>query len=406
MTENMTDSKNENLIARNFMTRAISLAKLGDGKTNPNPLVGAVIVKNGKIIGEGYHHTYGALHAERDALKNCAERGENPAKSEMFVTLEPCCHYGKQPPCTQAILESGISKVFVGSRDPNPLVSGKGVQFLRENGIEVETDFLKEECDELNPIFFHYITKNLPYVALKYAMTADGKIATKSGKSKWITGEKSRAFVHGLRGKYSAILVGIGTVLADDPMLNCRSEKIENSKNPVRVILDSKLRLPLESKIVQSAQGIKTIVACVSSSDDEFFDRAAKLQEKGVKVWEFAPEENVATTYVATTSLSLSDSNLNCASTPSIRQILSRLATEEKIDSVLVEGGASVNWSFLESGLVNKIYCFVAPKFFGGKESKSPVSGRGIEDVDGAFQFKLKSTEVFDNDILLEYEAD
>ena len=175
-----------------YMRRAIRLARKGEGWTNPNPLVGAVIVKNGEIIGEGFHHKYGEMHAEREALKNCMERGHNPAGATIYVTLEPCCHFGKQPPCSQAVAESGISRVVVGSRDPNPLVHGKGNEYLRRHGIEVAEDFLKEECDALNAIFFHYITTGKPYVAIKYAMTLDGKIATATGESKWISGEKSR----------------------------------------------------------------------------------------------------------------------------------------------------------------------------------------------------------------------
>ncbi|WP_423838555.1 bifunctional diaminohydroxyphosphoribosylaminopyrimidine deaminase/5-amino-6-(5-phosphoribosylamino)uracil reductase RibD, partial [Treponema porcinum] len=174
-----------------YMRHAIALAKNGEGRTNPNPLVGAVLVKNNEIIGEGFHQKYGGLHAEREALKNCEENGNSAEGATLYVTLEPCCHFGKQPPCTQAIVKSGIRRVVVGSRDPNPLVHGKGNSFLREHGIEVTEDFLKDECDALNPIFFHYISTRTPYVALKYAMTADGKTASKTGKSKWITGEKS-----------------------------------------------------------------------------------------------------------------------------------------------------------------------------------------------------------------------
>ena len=188
------NNNNSNLLPENLMRRAIELAKLGEGKVNPNPLVGAVIVRDGKIIGEGYHHAWGELHAEREALKNCYQRGENPNGATIYVTLEPCCHFGKQPPCTYALIEAGIKQVVVGSRDPNPLVHGKGNDYLREHGIEVQEDFLRAECDALNHIFFHFITTRLPYVAVKYAMTLDGKIATKTGASQWITNEKSRSY--------------------------------------------------------------------------------------------------------------------------------------------------------------------------------------------------------------------
>ena len=238
---------------RDYMTRAIELAEGGVGYTSPNPLVGAVIVKDGRIIGEGYHERYGSLHAERNAFASLKESAEG---ATIYVTLEPCCHHGKQPPCTEAIVENKIARVVIGSRDPNPLVSGKGTAYLREHGILVEEDFMREECDRLNPIFFHYITNKLPYVVMKYAMTLDGKIATVTGASKWISGEESRHMVHELRHKYRGIMVGIGTVLADDPMLNCR---IEGLRSPVRIICDSHLAIPLESNICKTAKEYDTI---------------------------------------------------------------------------------------------------------------------------------------------------
>ena len=221
-----------------YMLRAIQLAKKGEGWTNPNPMVGAVIVKDGKIIGEGYHKKYGELHAERNAIASLTESAEGAV---IYVTLEPCCHHGKTPPCTEAIIEQKIRKVVIGSRDPNPKVAGKGVQMLREAGVTVVEDFMREECDQLNPVFFHYITTKTPYVVMKYAMTLDGKIATKTGASKWITGESARKEVQHMRHQYMGIMAGIGTVLADDPMLNVR---VEGWKSPVRIVCDSKLRIP------------------------------------------------------------------------------------------------------------------------------------------------------------------
>ncbi|MBR1722506.1 MAG: bifunctional diaminohydroxyphosphoribosylaminopyrimidine deaminase/5-amino-6-(5-phosphoribosylamino)uracil reductase RibD, partial [Treponema sp.] len=273
-----------------FMRRAIELAKRGEGRTNPNPLVGAVIVKEGRIIGEGYHHSYGNLHAEREALKDCMERGENPENAVIYVTLEPCCHVGKQPPCTHAIRDAKISCVVVGSRDPNPLVHGKGNAFLREQGVKVIEDFLKSECDSLNPIFFYYITHSLPYVAVKFAMTLDGKIATKTGLSKWITNEESRKYVHVLRNKYYGIMAGIGTVLKDNPMLTCRLENDSGElvgRNPVRVICDSNLRIPVESNIVKSAGEVRTIVAFADSErnleiENSLEQKKQILEERGV----------------------------------------------------------------------------------------------------------------------------
>ena len=206
---------------QDYMKRAIELAKKGEGWTNPNPMVGAVIVKDGRIIGEGYHARCGELHAERNAIASLTESAEG---ATLYVTLEPCCHYGKTPPCTEAILEQKIKKVVIGSRDPNPKVAGKGAKILRDAGVAVVEDFMRDKCDELNPIFFHYITTKTPYVVMKYAMTLDGKIATKTGASKWITQEAARREVQYMRHRYMGIMVGIGTVLADDPMLNVRTK--------------------------------------------------------------------------------------------------------------------------------------------------------------------------------------
>lgn len=383
---------NQESLSEKFMLRAIELARLGEGRTNPNPLVGAVIVKDGKIIGEGYHHVYGDLHAERDALKNCYERGENPNGAAIYVTLEPCCHFGKQPPCTHALAEAGISRVVVGSRDPNPLVHGKGNSYLREHGIFVEEDFMRAECDSLNPVFFHYIQKNTPFVALKYAMTLDGKIATKSGESKWITNEKSREFVHVLRNRYSAIMAGIGTVLADDPMLNCRLKNKNGEsagRNPVRVICDSNLKIPLESKIVKTAREIPTIVACAKSgrSGEEkviFDEKKSMLQNSGVEVIETASAEN-------------------SGAQVDLKELM-KILGEKKIDGVLVEGGAELNYGILKAGIADKIYAFVAPKIFGGP-AKSPVAGEGVSLPGEAFGFKLEKISQFDDDVLLEMAA-
>lgn len=364
----------ENDSKERFMRAAIELAKKGEGWTNPNPLVGAVIVKENQIIGQGWHHKYGDLHAERDALRDCCERGNDPSGAQMFVTLEPCCHTGKQPPCVEAIVQAGIKKVTVGSRDPNPLVSGKGAAFLRANGVEVEEDFLREECDALNFIFFHYITKRTPFVALKYAMTADGKIATVSGASKWISCQESRDYVHQLRSQYSCILCGIGTALADDPLLTCR---IEGGKNPTRIICDSNLRLPLESKLVQTARDVPTIVACADSAG---IDKEKALQEKGVQI-------------------------IRAGSSSVDLRLLLKALGERNLDSVLVEGGSKINFSFLEQGLVQKLYCFVAPKIFGGAAAPSPVAGSGVLEVADAFSLSQIDARKIGSDFLIEYDV-
>ncbi len=268
---------------QNYMLQAIQLAKQGEGWTNPNPMVGAVIVKNGRIIGKGYHKKCGEFHAERNAIASLTESAEG---ATIYVTLEPCCHYGKTPPCTEAIIEQKIKRVVIGSRDPNPKVSGKGIKMLQEAGIEVIEDFMREECDRLNPVFFHYITTKTPYVVMKYAMTLDGKIATKTGASKWITGEAARAEVQHMRHRYMGIMAGIGTVLADDPMLNVR---VEGWKSPIRILCDSGLRIPLDGQIVKSAGKYRTIVAYADSENTEA--KRKRLHEMGVETI-CCPDEN------------------------------------------------------------------------------------------------------------------
>lgn len=355
-----------------YMKLALEFAKKAKGRTHPNPMVGAVVVKNGEIIGQGYHEYYGGLHAERNALQNCTK---DPEGSEMYVTLEPCHHYGKTPPCTEIIAEKKIAKVYVGSSDPNPLVSGKGIQFLKEKGIQVETGVLKKECDELNEVFFHYISNQTPFVMMKYAMTADGKIATVTGHSKWITGEKARQAVHETRREFMGIMVGIGTVLADDPMLNCR---IPDGKNPVRIICDSRLRIPMDSQIVKTAKEIPTIVATAVAQKE----KKKALQEAGVTVIETPTE----------------DEKVNL---PNLMKELGK----RNIDSVLLEGGGELNFSALESGIVEKVQAYIAPKLFGGKTAKFPVGGAGVEKATDAFLLKLCKMTMIEEDVLLEYHV-
>lgn len=361
-----------------YMLRAIEIAKKGIGAVNPNPIVGAVIVKDGRIIGEGYHAAYGKLHAERDAISKLTEDAEG---AEMYVTLEPCCHFGKQPPCTHAIVEKKIKTVYVGSDDPNEKVAGGGIAFLRENGVEVHTHMMKEECDELLDIFFHYITTKTPYVMLKYAMTLDGKIATVAGKSKWITGEASRKRVMESRNKYMAIMVGINTVLADDPMLNCR---IENGHDPVRIICDNNCRIPLDSNIVKTSGNITTYVIVNEDKlkDEEVNKRVDALSETDVKVL----------------AVPSKDGNIDI-------KILMKMLGKLNIDSVLVEGGGTLNDSVLKAGVVKELNIYIAPKIFGGEGAKNAVAGTGVEEVANAHRFTLKSMEVIDEDILLIYKS-
>lgn len=354
-----------------YMRRAIELAKKGVGFVNPNPLVGAVIVKDGKIIGEGYHAKYGELHAERNALKNATE---GTTGADMFVTLEPCCHYGKNPPCTEAVIASGIKHVYVGSFDPNPLVAGKGIDILRQNGIEVTENFLREECDALNDIFFHFITTKTPYVIMKTAITADGKIATVTGHSKWITNEKSRTHTHETRKRVSAILVGVNTVIADDPTLNCRTE---NPSDPIRIICDSNLRIPLNSQILKTAKDIPTYIATVCSDKSKI----AEVEKYGAHIIK-------TTVYNGKVD---------------IKDLMQKLG-EMKIDSVLIEGGGSINASALKAGIVSKLQLYIAPKIIGG-DGKNAISPLGIHLATDAFMLKNPKISHFDDDILIEYEV-
>ena len=363
---------------RDYMQRAIELARRGEGWVNPNPLVGAVIVKDGRVIAEGWHHKYGELHAERDALRALKEPAEG---ATIYVTLEPCCHYGKQPPCTLAIMEHGISRVVIGSRDPNPLVAGKGVRMLREHGITVVEDFMREECDALNPVFFHYITTGRPYVKMKYAMTADGKIATKTGASKWITSEEARELVHDWRNACRGIMAGIGTVLADDPLLNCRKP---GGRDPVRIICDSRLRIPEDSQICRTAQKYETIVACALSEDadrrpEEMRAKAERLWQQGVEVW----------------SVPAQDGSVD------LKELVKRLG-KRGIDSILLEGGGTLNESALRAGIVQEVNAFVAPKIFGGK-ARSPVEGTGVEVPQEALQMEMKQVRQVGKDLLITY---
>ena len=355
------------------MGLALELARLGEGWTSPNPMVGAVIVKDGQIIGRGWHRKYGSLHAEREALADCRE---SPAGATLYVTLEPCCHQGRQPPCTQAILEAGISRVVVGSDDPNPLVAGRGLEILRDHGVQVEAGVCKEACDALNPVFFHFITTRRPYLVLKYAMTLDGKIATRTGASRWITGEEARRRVHEDRHRYRAILAGVGTVLADDPLLTCR---MEGGRNPIRVICDTHLRTPLTSQIVKTAGEVPTILA--TSCGEEA--RRAPYEAAGCRVWVLPEREG----HVDLTAL------------------MDRLG-EESIDSVLLEGGGTLNWSALEQGLVRKVQAYIAPKLFGGGAARSPVEGLGVAVPDQAVRLTHMTITPLGDDFLLEGEVE
>ena len=356
-----------------YMRRALELARKGEGHTSPNPMVGCVVVKDGRIISEGYHEKYGEFHAERNALTRCTE---DTAGADLYVTLEPCCHQGKTPPCTDIIIEKKIARVFVGSMDSNPLVAGKGVQILRDHGIYVETGILDAECRKLNEVFYHYIATKTPFVVMKYAMTLDGKIACATGDSKWVTGEIARTQVHRMRGRYRGIMVGIGTVLADDPMLNCR---VEGGVEPVRIICDSNLHIPTESQIVKTASDIETIVACSQEAleSERKQEKIRRLKEAGIQIIGTEGAHGV-----------------------NLVELMKKLGGQN-IDSILLEGGGTLNASALEDGIVNKVYAYIAGKLIGGMDARSPVEGMGIDRMADAITLQNMEIEKLGDDFCI-----
>lgn len=362
------------------MRRAIELAKKGGGFVHPNPLVGCVVVKDGQIIAEGYHEKYGGFHAERNALTYCKTETKDAL---LYVTLEPCCHYGKTPPCTEIIIEKGIKKVFVGILDPNPLVAGKGVKILQDAGIEVEVGLCEDEIREMNKVFLKYITTKRPYVIMKTAMTIDGKIAAYTGDSKWVTNEESRKMVHQLRSEMAGVVVGINTVLADDPMLTCRLEG--NHHQPVRIVVDSKLRIPVDCQLVKTANQFKTIIAQADFTDNTELDNDKDLARKRADLADLGCEL------------------IHCASTNGhvdINDLMIKLGAQG-IDSLLLEGGGTLNAAFLEAGCVDEVWAFIAPKIIGGSESKTPVAGKGIDMMCDAIILQDIDIQNINGDILI-----
>ncbi len=353
-----------------FMRQAIELSKKGYGFVNPNPVVGAVIVKNGKVIGKGYHEYFGGAHAEINALKNI----KNAAGSTLYVTLEPCNHFGKTPPCTERIIKEKITRVVVGMPDPNPLVNGKGIRKLKKAEIQVETGVLKNEIRKLNEVYIKYITSRIPFVVLKTAMTLDGKTATNTGESKWISNETSRKFVHELRHRYSAIMVGVNTVIADDPELTDRSGLLPE-KNPVKIIVDSSGRTPAIAKVFKSGDA-KIIVAVTKKAPPDFLKM---VNDAGGEVI-VCPEKNKRT---------------------DLTYLVGKLG-ERGIDSILLEGGSALNFSVIEEGIVDKVYSFISPKLIGGEKSKTPLGGAGFNKMSQAPRLKFENVTGLDGDIMIE----
>jgi diaminohydroxyphosphoribosylaminopyrimidine deaminase/5-amino-6-(5-phosphoribosylamino)uracil reductase len=353
-----------------FMRLAIELARKAKGRTSPNPMVGAVIVKDGEIVGTGYHQKAGTPHAEIHAIRDAGEKAKD---ATIYVSLEPCSHYGRTGPCTQAIISAGLSRVVMAMMDPNPRVNGKGKSILESHGISVTNGILENEARKLNEFFIKYITTGLPFVILKTAMTLDGKIATHSGKSKWITSEDSRKLVHQIRDEVDAIMVGIGTVIKDDPSLTTRLLD-GNGRDAMRIILDSHARIPLDSKILNLNSNAKTIVAITSSAPQE-------------RIEQIKQHADILT-------ISEKDGKID------LQELMKKLGQME-ITSVMIEGGADVNASALKAGIVDRVMFFIAPKLFGGKDAPSPIGGDGIDEPSEAIKLKDMSVERIGEDILI-----
>jgi len=353
-----------------YMQVALELAEKGRGSVAPNPMVGAVIVKDGRIIGSGYHEKFGEGHAEVNAFRSATE---DVTGATIYVTLEPCSHYGKTPPCTDKIIEKKIARVVLAALDPNPLVSGRGVKKIRDSGIEVVTGVLADESIQLNEVFMKYIVKKEPFVVLKVAMSLDGKIATRTGESQWITGESARRQVHELRSALTGIMVGVQTVIMDDPQLTAR---IPDGKNPVRIVVDSTLRLPLDATILKDQDKAKTIIGTTTKADKK---KAEQLKKEGIELITVPEKDGQA--------------DLNA--------LMKRLG-ERGIDSILLEGGATLNYAALEAGIIDKVQIYIAPKLIGGETAKTPVGGKGIDKLSEAFKVINLTTNLVGEDILLE----
>jgi diaminohydroxyphosphoribosylaminopyrimidine deaminase/5-amino-6-(5-phosphoribosylamino)uracil reductase len=353
-------------INEHYMDLALKLAQSAVGQTEPNPLVGAVIVKDGEMIGMGAHLKAGTPHAEVHALQMAGEKAKG---ATAYVTLEPCSHTGRTGPCAEALVRAGIAKVVVAALDPNPLVAGGGVAILREAGLEVVMGVREQESKRMNEIFNKYIVTKKPFVTVKTAMTLDGKIAAATGDSRWVTGEAARQDVHLIRHQTSAILVGINTVLEDDPQLTTRN--VLHGKNPIRVVLDSKLHIPLSSKVVTDGQAPTWIF----TSCDFDQEKKLELERRGVRVF-------------VTSSAGAVD----------IQEMLSFLG-EQQIASLLVEGGGSINFSFLREKAVDKVISYIAPKLIGGKDALTPFTGEGFDKMSDAIELSELSFEKVGEDL-------
>ena len=355
-----------------FMKAALGFARKGLGKTSPNPAVGAVIARRGQVVAAGFHRKAGGAHAEVEALNQL--RGKARRGDTLYVTLEPCNHFGRTPPCTQAILEKGIRKVVVGMRDPNPHVTGGGCDYLSGQGVEVVTGVLEEECRRLNEWFVTYVTKGRPFVIAKTALTLDGWTATSTGHSRWVTNEQSREWVHRLRHQVDGILVGVGTVMADDPLLNTRLKK-GRGKDPVRIIVDTHLRIPVNARVLAHPHGSETLIAV---SEDVPSRRIERLKTKGISFL-VCPKKEGRIDLIA----------------------LMDMLGNRSITSVLLEGGATLMGAMIREKLVDKFCIFKAPKILGGSDGRPMALGQGPSKMDQSIPLKDIRIKRFGDDLLI-----
>jgi diaminohydroxyphosphoribosylaminopyrimidine deaminase/5-amino-6-(5-phosphoribosylamino)uracil reductase len=356
-----------------YLKRALTLARRGRGKTSPNPMVGAVIVRNDRIVGEGFHLKAGLRHAEIAALKKAGNRARGAV---LYVNLEPCRHYGRTPPCVDAIIKSGVKRVVAAMVDPNPVNRGKGISRLRKAGIKVETGLLEKEARALNEAFIKYVGSGIPFVTAKTAQSLDGKIATVTGDSKWVTGERSRRFVHRLRAEADAVLTGINTVIRDDPLLNARAGSGPAARQPLRVVIDSTLRIPPDAKLLKDRTGGKVLIAV---SRPKSVRKAEMLRKKGAEIVRIPGRKGRV----------------------DLKKLLRRLA-ERGVTRVLIEGGGEITASALEERLVDRMCFFIAPKIVGGKSAVTPVEGGGIGKMNRAIELTEMRVRRFGTDLMVE----
>jgi diaminohydroxyphosphoribosylaminopyrimidine deaminase/5-amino-6-(5-phosphoribosylamino)uracil reductase len=352
-----------------FMKEALSLALKSEGLTSPNPLVGAVIVKGNRIIARGYHKKAGSKHAEILAIESAGKRAKG---ATLYINLEPCTHYGRTPPCAPEIIKSGIKRVVIAMQDPNPLVNGKGIEKLKKEGVKVQTGILEEKAKSINEVYVKYITKKMPFIMLKWAMSLDGKIATYTGDSKWISHETSRDFTHRLRGKFDAVLIGIKTLLKDNPQLNTHGKGV---KEPKRMIVDSKGRIPLDCNLLKT-EGGQVILATTNKISKE---KIEGLKKRGVEIILNECENGRV----------------------NLKALMKELAKRE-ITSVLVEGGGEITASVLKDKLADKFTAFISPMIIGGKDAVSPVGGKGIEKIINSAKIHKFSIKKIGEDIMIE----